>query len=80
MHFDFRILKFSAAIGLIPIALAVYATSGSSHRKWSADEVPISFWVWKTALPETAELRNIEDKAGTTKLFVRAGQMDLKDG
>ncbi|MEQ1764385.1 MAG: DUF3142 domain-containing protein [Pyrinomonadaceae bacterium] len=79
MRFDFRILKFAAAIAFIPIALAVYATSGSSHREWSADEVPISFWAWKTALPETAELRNGEDKAGATKLFVRAGQMDLND-
>ena len=80
MHFDFRILKFSAAIALIPIALAVYATSGGGHRKWSADEVSISFWAWKTALPESVELSGVEDKAGTTKLFVRAGQMDLNDG
>lgn len=80
MYSNLRKLKLAALIAAIPVAVVIYAASGERYRKWSADEVPISFWAWKTALPSSEELRTTAEHAGTMVLFVRAGQMDLNDG
>ncbi len=80
MGFEFRTSKLTAGVVAIALAVVVYATTQDPPRRWEANEVPISFWAWKTALPEAGELREVLDQAGTTQVFVRAGQMDLTAG
>ena len=74
MYFDLRTLKLAAALAVVPVAVAIYAASGETHRTWTADEVPIAFWAWKTATPTSDETKN------TATIFLRAGQMDLDNG
>jgi hypothetical protein len=76
MFFDLRTLKLAAALAVIPVAIAIYATTAAKHRAWNADEVPIAFWAWKTAVPSSEEA----SKSGAQTIFLRAGQMDLVNG
>lgn len=80
MGFEFRTSKLTVGIIAIAFAVVVYATTQDAPRKWEASEVPIAFWAWKTTLPDAAELLEVLGKAGTTQVFVRAGQMDLAAG
>ena len=66
MYFDLRNLKLAAALAVIPVAVAIYATSGEAHRTWTTDEVPIAFWAWKTATPTSDETKN------AATIFLRA--------
>lgn len=76
MYFDLRTLKLAAAMAVVPVAVAIFATTGTRHRAWAADEVPISFWAWKTTAPSSEEVR----QTGAATIFLRAGQMDLVNG
>lgn len=80
MLYDLRYLKLAAVLAVIPVAVAIYAASGTAHRQWKADEVPFAFWAWKTAVPSSEDLRYAAERSGATTIFLRAGQMDLEDG
>ena len=76
MYIGLRTLKLAALVAVVPVAVAIYATTAAMHRVWNADEVPIAFWAWKRAVPSSEEA----SKSGAQTIFLRAGQMDLVNG
>lgn len=67
-----------AAIALMSISLV--SNFYARPRPWSVPEVPIAFWSWRTQSPEQVDVLEAVRKTRATKLFLRAGQIDYRDG
>ncbi len=49
-------------------------------RKWKPAEVPIAFWAWRRAAPAQEEVDKAISETAARALFLRAGQLDAKNG
>jgi hypothetical protein len=49
-------------------------------RTWAASDVPVAFWSWKARTPSQEAVSAAADALGARTLFLRAGQLDLRDG
>jgi len=62
-------------VGLTVVASRLY----ERPRTLAVSEVAIVFWQWRTPAPEPLDISNAVSKARMQKLFLRAGQFNLKN-
>ncbi|HKX84162.1 MAG TPA: DUF3142 domain-containing protein [Pyrinomonadaceae bacterium] len=77
---DLPYLKLAVVALVATLFLAAYLLAGSTHKSWAVNEVPVSFWAWKTSTPSDEVVRSVQKRSGMNVLFLRAGQFDLKAG
>ena len=49
-------------------------------RVWTVDEVPVAFWAWRTQSPDKLDIQAAVEKTKAHVLFLRAGQIDYREG
>lgn len=68
------------ALGISTL-FAVERYRQSSHwRRWMPDDIAVSFWAWHADAPAEGDVLNAVHRTRARTLFLRAGQIDLKDG
>ncbi len=75
--------KTARSIFAVTVVVSVSVVVLSFYRKpriWPVAEVPIAFWSWHTQSPAEDDVNAAIGKAQARTLFLRAGQIDYKDG
>ena len=73
----FAVVVYTAiVIASISIASVFYGRP----RRWTVAEVPVAFWAWRTQAPDEFDLRTAMETTGARTVFLRAGQIDYRDG
>ena len=81
-----RFLRTSPRFAVLCAAIATLTLASvawSLHRKpkpWAAGQVPIAFWAWRNEAPSDADVRRAMQRTRARTLFLRAGQIDFRDG
>ncbi|HEY7784740.1 MAG TPA: DUF3142 domain-containing protein [Pyrinomonadaceae bacterium] len=71
---------FLLIIGITGCALMALAWSLHRPRKWEPHQVPIAFWYWRNESAKQTDIDSALKHTGARTLFLRAGQIDYKDG
>lgn len=61
-------------------SVSLVSSFNAEPRTWTAGEVPVAFWSWRTQSPSQADVLDTIEKTNANKLFMRAGQIDYRDG
>ena len=75
-------LKSLVAINFVILALLLllgWFKHSRPVRIWQASEVPISFWAWRSEVPNEKDLQQAMSETGAQLLFLRAGQFDYEN-
>lgn len=75
-----RTLMLLLCLLLLPLLSLAWQLRRTRTREWKPAEVPIAFWSWRRAAPAQAEVDKAKAETGARTLFLRAGQIDAKDG
>lgn len=70
---------FFAAFGLMAVAVMI-SSWRRQPRPWRVEDVPIAFWCWRNQTPAPDDVRAAVDKTKARTIFLRAGQIDFRDG
>jgi hypothetical protein len=68
-----------AAFGLMAVAVTI-SSWRRQPRPWRVEDVPIAFWCWRNQTPAPDDVRAASEKAKARTIFLRAGQIDFRDG
>jgi Protein of unknown function (DUF3142) len=65
---------------IVLTSVSLVTSFNAEPRTWAAGEVPIAFWSWRTQSPSQSDIADTIEKTNATKVFLRAGQIDYRDG
>ncbi|MEN3332890.1 MAG: hypothetical protein V7641_2255 [Blastocatellia bacterium] len=68
------------AVLFVVASLGVMRFNAASPRTWSPGNVPIAFWAWRSRAPRQEDVERAMAQANARTLFLRAGQIDYRDG
>jgi Protein of unknown function (DUF3142) len=68
------------AIFIAALSVGIARFNAASPRAWSAGEVPVAFWAWRSRPPRQDDVERAIAQTGARTFFVRAGQIDVDDG
>lgn len=60
--------------------LGVMRFNAASPRPWPPGDVPVAFWSWRSRAPRQDDVNRAIAQAKAQTLFLRAGQIDYRDG
>lgn len=61
-------------------SVSLVTSFNAEPRTWAAGEVPVAFWSWRIQSPSQADVLDTIEKTNANRLFLRAGQIDYRDG
>ncbi len=71
---------FLVSVVLIFLSLGLFGASRLFRTPKPLSEIPVVYWSWRNDAPSGADVRAVVARGRAGALFLRAGQMDVKDG
>ena len=65
---------------IVLTSVSLVTSFNAEPRTWAAGEVPVAFWSWRIQSPSQADILDTIEKTNANSLFMRAGQIDYRDG
>jgi hypothetical protein len=75
-----RNARFICLAFLMLAAAVVISLAQRRPRPWPIDQVPITFWAWRTYAPREMDVRQAVNQNYARAIFLHAGQIDYREG
>lgn len=65
---------------IVLTSVSLVSSFNAEPRTWETGEVPVAFWSWRIQSPSQADVIDTVEKTNANSLFMRAGQIDYRNG